>query len=180
MLWAACGGPGKQQPEKAPDRNGISAISESAEVSAGKAALKPPAELPPVEIDVAAARVGNSVRLDVTGIGRFRRAPAAMEKPENWIVHALAQEQMLPRVVNGSVKVERFQVGDPSADLWDVEVRFSMAYSIPADASEVLVRITAPDTPMFERRLPAPVPPEPETKKDAKKPGKKKRRSGKR
>ena len=148
----ACGGKSaatSQNAGKAGDSQG-----EVAHPAAGPAGERPPGNDPPIKVDVKIVRVGDSVRLDISGAGRHRPARHAMERPDNWIVYLLADNQMMPRTVNGSVKVERFEVGNPAHKLWDIEVKFSMAYAIPHDAKELTVRITAPESPMFERTVP--------------------------
>lgn len=149
----ACGGSSGAKPQNAKKRGDKSKVDEPGHVSAAKAAEHPPDKPTPVEVDFKLVRLGNSVRLDISGVGRHRPAKHAMERPDNWIVHLLADKQLMPRTVNGSVKVERFEVGNPANKLWDIEVGFSMAYAIPSDAEELTIRITAPESPMFERTV---------------------------
>lgn len=149
---AACGGSSATK-SKDKSKHNKRAVAEPAHVSAAKAAEAPPKKPEPVKVDVKLVRIGDSVRLDVSGVGRHRHARDAMERPDNWLVHLLADDQMMPRTVNGSVKIERFEVGNPALQRWDIEVGFSVAYAIPAEAKELTVRITAPDSPMFERKI---------------------------
>lgn len=115
---------------------------------------KPPDQpLEPVTIAVKGTRVGNSVLLDITGTGGRRPASHPMERAENWTIRVLAGDVELERKVNGSVKVERYQVGNPAWGLWDIEVRFSAAFAVPEDAEEITVQVRAPESDVHEEIL---------------------------
>jgi hypothetical protein len=146
----------------------------------GAPANQPPE---PITITVRSTRVGNSVLLDITGTGGRRPANHPMERAENWAIRALAGDLELERKVNGSVKVERFQVGNPAWGLWDIEVHFSVAYAVPEDAEEITVKVSAPESEMHEEILaiglaPAKKSAAPENKSRPKSPGKSGRKAG--
>lgn len=107
----------------------------------------------PIEVSVEGTRVGNSVRLDITGFGRHRPAEHAMEQYKNWTVETLAGETTLERLVNGSMKVERFTVGNPRDGIWDIQVRFSMAFAVPPEHDKVTVHVTGPESKQSKHTL---------------------------
>jgi hypothetical protein len=130
---------------------------------AGAPEATPAAEPPePVAIQVQGVRVGDSVRLDITGVGRRRFERHAMENPRNWTIVARIGEHILERTVNGSVRVSRHPVGRVDSGLWDITVVFDVAYAVPGKAKTMTVRIQAPESEPFETSLDITAPPTPE------------------
>jgi hypothetical protein len=101
----------------------------------------------PIEVEVASARVGESLRLDIRGVARGHTEGEDLEDPTLWAVSAKVGDTTLDRVVNGPVRVARNPVGDPSGDQWDVIVEFSVSFSCPEEADEIDVSIVAPGRP---------------------------------
>lgn len=100
----------------------------------------------PIEISVQTTRLGGSVRVDITGVGRRRPERHAMEEPRNWMVRAMAGDQILKRMVNGSVRVARNPIGRGDTGFWDITVVFSMAFAVPLDARAMTLHILAPES----------------------------------
>ena len=101
----------------------------------------------PIEIDIASARVGGSLRVDIRGVARGHGEGEDIEDPTLWGVSAKVGDVVLNRVVNGPVRVARDPVGDPSGDQWDVIVEFSVGFSCPEGVDAVDVTISAPGRP---------------------------------
>ncbi|HET6612624.1 MAG TPA: hypothetical protein VFG83_11570 [Kofleriaceae bacterium] len=119
-------------------------------VVAGCGGAQRPAEEPaarPVEVSVDARRVGASLYVVVTGIGRDHLAGERIEDPGAWQVTASAGGQALEAVVNGSAKIERRPNGDPLSRRWDVVVKFSVGFAMPVQAAEVAIAVAAPGQP---------------------------------
>jgi hypothetical protein len=150
---AACGGANPASPSVQPER--------SAALPA-RSPAPPPEPLEPVEVQVQATRVGNSVRLDITGVGRRRPERHAMEYPRNWTILVKVGEEILERTVNGSVRVARHPVGRVDSGLWDITVMFTVAYAVPGPAKAMIVRIQAPESEPFETTLEVAAEPTPE------------------
>jgi hypothetical protein len=106
--------------------------------------------------------VGNSVRLDIQGLGRRRPERHVMENPRNWTISARIGEDILERTVNGSVRVARHPVGHVDSGLWDITVSFTVAYAVPVRAKVMIVRIQAPESEPFETTLDIDAEPTPE------------------
>lgn len=110
----------------------------------------------PIEIDIATARVGESLRLDVKGVARGHGEGEDIEDPTLWTVTASYGDVELDRVVNGPVRVARNPVGDPAGDQWDVIVQFSVSFSCPEEADEVQVSVRAPGRPAMTTAVHSP------------------------
>ena len=108
----------------------------------------------PVEVDVRVSRrFGRLVRLDIKGLARRYKAGQDFEKPKYWVISAMTGQQVLMRTINGPARVVRNPVGGPRSDLWDVEITFWVAFSVPEDASSLVVQVTAPKCDVFETTL---------------------------
>lgn len=97
----------------------------------------------PLEVEVVAKRTGNALYLDL--VGRARRHPEGrpFEDPARWRIRARSGDQVLDRVVNGPVEIEREPI-DREGDRYNVQVRFSVAFAMPEDASTVEIQVAAP------------------------------------
>lgn len=100
----------------------------------------------PVEVSIQASKLGQSLRLDIAGVARGHGEGEAVEDPTQWRVSAESGGELLARMVNGPVRVDRQPVGDVYGNRWDVRVRFSVAFAIPEDAREVRVRVEPPQS----------------------------------
>jgi len=128
FAWGCSSGiPSADEPD-APD------IAESADVEI--------VNLPALDVNLGAERVGSALRLDVRAIGRIDGPGAAFENPDRWRIEARQQDRGLQRLVNGSVRVERSPFG---LRQWDSEVRFSVVYRVE-DAGAVHVRLVPPES----------------------------------
>lgn len=107
----------------------------------------------PLQIELAAARVGSSLRLDVKGIARGVREGEAFEDPERWQIDVRVAGQPLSRLVNGPVRIDRSPVGGPTGDQWDTIVRFSVVYGVPDAVESVDVTVSAPDAVPVKRAI---------------------------
>jgi hypothetical protein len=112
-------------------------------------------ERQPIEIDVAARRAGTALHIDVTGTGRGHAEREAFENPERWVVRVRAGDLDLRRVLNGPARIAREPVGHPRFGQWDVVVRFSLAFALPADATAVRVYVEAPEAAPYETTIKA-------------------------
>ncbi len=97
----------------------------------------------PLQVQLAAKRTGNAVYLDVVGTAQRHPEGRPFEDPASWRITARSGGQVLDRVVNGPVEIER-QPLDRESTRFDVVVRFSVAFAIPEDASSVDVQVSAP------------------------------------
>jgi len=102
----------------------------------------------PVTVLVRGTRVGAALRLDVEATGRGAYEGAAFEDPARWTISAEQAGRPLPRLVNGSVSIDRQPAGRRQ---WDTVVRFSVVYKITADGGEVRIRLTPPGEATIER-----------------------------
>lgn len=98
----------------------------------------------PIDVAVQAERFGESVRLDVEGIGRGVTEGDPFEDPQRWSISARAGRTELARLVNGPVRIARNPVGGAYSEQWDTVVRFSVVYRVPAGASKIAVRLVPP------------------------------------
>jgi hypothetical protein len=109
----------------------------------------------PIEVSIQASKLGQSLRLDIAGIARGHGEGEPVEDPERWRVSAESGGEVLARMVNGPVRVDREPVGDAYGDRWDVHIRFSVAFAIPEDAREVRIRVVPPESPPVDLRIDA-------------------------
>jgi hypothetical protein len=98
----------------------------------------------PVDYEVRAARVGQSLHLAIRGTRVSRRQSSAFDDPGRWQVDVRDGSRRLKRVVNGSVRVAREPVDQSD---WRVSVDFSVAFAMPTPATEVKVRLAPPGFP---------------------------------
>ncbi len=129
--------------------------SEAAPVSSPSRSPATPsaAVVRPIELEVQGTRVGQSVRLDVTGIGRGHLEGGIFEDPSTWSVRAFADGHPLQHLVNGPVQVARDPAGRADGDQWDITVRFSMVFAMPEQSREVEVQIAAPNAAPYQTTL---------------------------
>ena len=99
-----------------------------------------------IEVAVEGKRVGSSLQVGVTGLGRARVAGGAFEDTRQWNVVATYQGQQLQRVLNGPTRVSRTPVGDVRGSRWDVSVAFSIGFALEHHAEQVEVTVTPPES----------------------------------
>ena len=131
-LCAGCGGSARTETTTPPP-----ARSASADV---------PTE--PVEVELAANRVGAALQVSVRAVGRGAREGAAFEHPDSWRISARQGGRDLERLVNGPVHVERAPAG---TEQWDTVVRFSVAFQVDQGGGPVEVRAAPPRAHEVER-----------------------------
>lgn len=113
-----------------------------------------PPKAQPVSFEVSANRVGSAVVLNIVGVGRGQLEGQPFENPATWSITCRANGRSLQRVVNGSARVERVPVGPVSANRWDVSVRYTVGFAIPAGATRLAVDIDAPGAQPFNEQIP--------------------------
>lgn len=114
-------------------------------VSRTQHVVKGDAQPQPLEVDVRAKRLGGSLHLDITGIGRGRLEGESFEDPTAWQVEVVQSGMLLKRTVNGPVSVAREPVGRATGNRWDVVVRFSVNFMIETESLPLEVRVHPPD-----------------------------------
>lgn len=103
---------------------------------------------------VSANRVGSAVVLNIVGVGRAQLEGQPFENPATWSIECRANGHPLQRVVNGSARVERIPVGPVSANRWDVSVRYTVGFAVPARVTRLAVDIDAPGARPYNQQIP--------------------------
>lgn len=106
-----------------------------------------------MEFEVDGTRVGSAVHLEITGTGRGHLEGEQFEDPESWTIRCWTAGEELPRVVNGSARIERAPVGPIAQNRWDVTVMYSVGFALPDVVPQVEVQIKAPGARMFRDRV---------------------------
>lgn len=107
----------------------------------------------PVSFSVAGTRLGSAVVLEITGVGRGQLEGQAFEDPDSWLISCSVDGRRLQRVVNGSARLERLPVGPPSANRWDVTVKYTVGFALPRAVAGVEVDVVAPGAGRFEGQV---------------------------
>jgi hypothetical protein len=137
LAASACGGSDSQVSAREP--------GESSHGYARKAAAPRGVPVRPIEISVKPKRAGGSLEVSIEVIGRGHGEGEAFEDTDGWeIVARDPRGQELRRIMNGPAHLERAPVGVEDGSQWDVTVQHTVFFALPANVSNVAVRVAVP------------------------------------
>ena len=112
---------------------------------ARKAAAPRGVPVRPIEISVKPKRAGGSLEVSIQVVGRGHGEGEAFEDTAGWeIVARDPRGQELRRIMNGPANLERLPVGVEDGSQWDVTVKHTVFFALPANVSNVAVRVAVP------------------------------------